>query len=51
MEKTAKQVLAILREKRTYTYQHVLYMKNIPMPVDVKTARFLKNLGLFSFEK
>ncbi len=49
--KTAKQVLAILRKKKSYTYIGNLFLKNIPIPVDVKTARYLKNLRLFSFEK
>ncbi len=49
--KTAKQVLAILRKKKSYTYRGNLFLKNIPIPVDVKTARYLKNTGLFTFEK
>ena len=49
--KTIKQVVAILMRKKTYTLAGVMYMKNIPMPVDIKTAKYLRNTGLFRFEK
>lgn len=49
--KTAQQVMAILRKKRSYTYRNTMFLKNIPMPVDVKTARYLKLTNLFSFSK
>ena len=54
MEETAnkiKQVVAILMRKKTYTLAGVMYMKNIPMPVNIKTAKYLRNTGLFRFEK
>jgi len=46
-----KMVLAILKKRKTYTYKSVMYMKDSPIPVDIKTAKYLKNLGLFSFKK
>ena len=54
MEETAKkikQVVAILMRKKTYTLAGIMYMKNIPMPVDIKTAKYLRNTGIFSFKK
>jgi len=49
---TKKQfVWAILREKRTYTLGHTKYEKDIPIRVDLKTARYLKNTGLFQFRR
>ena len=54
MKETAnkiKQVLAILVRKKTYTLAGVMYMKNIPMLVDIKTAKYLRNTGIFRFEK
>jgi len=51
-EKTAiKQVLAILKKKKTYTYKNVMYMKDKPVPVDIKTARYLRYTGLFRLQK
>jgi len=50
-EKTAKQVWAILKKRKTYTYKSVKYIKDVPILVDIKTARYLKNTGLFRFEK
>ena len=51
-EKTAiKQVLAILKKKKTYTLAGVMYEKDIPLPVDIKTAKYLRNTGLFVFQK
>lgn len=51
-EKTAiKQVLAILKKKKTYTYLGIMYVKDMPLPVDIKTARYLKYTGLFEFER
>ena len=51
-EKTAyKQVLAILKSRSTFTYLNVMYERDKPILVDVKTARYLKNTGLFKFEK
>ena len=52
MEETAiKVVWAILKKKKSYTYLHVLYLKDRPVEVDVKTARYLKFTGLFEFKK
>ena len=54
MEETAKkikQVLAILTRKKTYTYKGIMYMENMPMLANIKTARYLRNTGLFRFEK
>lgn len=51
-EKTATiKVLAILKKKKTYTYLGVMYIKDTPFPVDIKTARYLKYTGLFEFER
>ena len=51
-EKTAyKRVLAILKSRSTFTYLNVMYERDKPILVDVKTARYLKNTGLFKFEK
>ena len=51
-EKTAyKRVLAILKSRSTYTYLSVMYERDKPILVDIKTARYLKNTGLFKFEK
>jgi len=50
-DKDSKKVLAILKKKKTYTYNNVMYIKDSPNPVDIKTARYLKYTGLFSFEK
>lgn len=51
-EKTADlQVLAILKERKTYTYLDVIYEKDVPKPIDIKTAKYLKNTRLFKFEK
>ena len=51
-KKTAiKQVLAILKKKKTYTLAGVMYIKDCPLPVDIKTAKYLRNTGLFQFEK
>ena len=53
MEGTAnvKQVFAILVKKKTYTVGGIMYRKDMPVPVDIKTARYLKFTGLFSFSK
>ena len=54
MKETAnkiKQVLAILVRKKTYTYKGIMYTKDMPMLVDIKTAKYLRNTGLFRFEK
>ena len=51
-EKTAiKQVMAILKKKKTYTVGGMMYIQDAPCPVDIKTARYLKFTGLFKFEK
>ena len=51
-EKTAyKQVLIILKKRSTYTYLNTMYERDKPKLVDIKTARYLKNTGLFKFEK
>jgi len=50
-DKDSKKVLAILKKKKTYTYNNVMYIKDSPNPVDIKTARYLRNLDLFSFLK
>ena len=52
-EKTAKikQANATLKKKKTYTVFGVMYMRDKPFPVDIKTARYLKNTGLFKIEK
>jgi len=44
-------VLAILKEKKTYTLKGIKYEKDMPIKVDIKTARYLKNLGIFQFRK
>ena len=53
MKKTAnaQQVLAILVNKKTYTVGGIMYRKDRPVPVDIKTARYLKITGIFKFEK
>ena len=53
MKETAnvKQVFAILTKKKTYTVGGIMYRKDMPIPVDIKTARYLKFTGLFKFEK
>ena len=52
-EKTAtiQQVYAILKKKKTYTLAGVMYMQDSPVPVDIKTAKYLRNTGLFVFQK
>ena len=52
-EKTAtiQQVYAILKKKKTYTLAGVMYVQDSPVPVDIKTARYLRNTGLFLFSK
>jgi len=51
-EKTAiKQVFAILKRKKTYTLAGIKYEKDMLAIVDIKTARYLRNTGLFKFEK
>lgn len=51
-EKTAiKQVLVTLKKKKTYTYQSIMYIRDNPVPVDIKTARYLKFTGLFRIQK
>ena len=44
-------VFAILTEKRTYTVFGVQYEQDTPLIVDIKTAKYLKNTGLFKFER
>lgn len=51
-KKTANvRVLAILKKRKTYTVFGVMYIKDEPFPVDIKTARYLKNTELFKFKK
>jgi len=49
--KKRQHVFAILIEKRTYTVFGVQYEQDTPLIVDIKTARYLKNTGLFKFER
>jgi len=48
---SAKRVLVTLKKKKTYTYQGVMYIRDNPVPVDIKTARYLKYTGLFRIQK
>lgn len=49
--KKRQHVKAILKEKRTVTVFGVIYEFEVPKIVDIKTARYLKNTGLFKFER
>ena len=49
--KTIKYVWAILKKKKTYTLAGVMYSKDMPVKVNIKTAKYLRNTGLFLFEK
>jgi len=51
MRKKTAYVYAILKEKRTVTFHNERYNLNVPKIVDKKTARLLKETGLFKFEK
>jgi len=46
-----KFVWAILKKKKTYTLAGIMYRKDEPVKVDIKTAKYLRNTGLFSFSK
>ena len=46
-----KFVWAILTEKKTYTLKSTMYRKDEPVKVDIKTAKYLRNTGMFKFKK
>ena len=44
-------IYAVLTKKRTVIFQNEIYDFNVPKLVDMKTARLLKKIGFFEFEK